>query len=118
MRDGKNNKKSKISLKLIMHCQQRVYADMKGLYQQIALLTEVQSQKTLFLKLCIMNALLHFLLCQSCYSLSQERVYGWAHIPFLGLIKKSYHGWLSVMMSPKASASQSCLGLRKPKSHH
>jgi len=45
MRDGKNNKKSEISLKLIMHCQQRMYVDMKGLYQQIALLTEVQSQK-------------------------------------------------------------------------
>ena len=41
--------------------------------------------------LCIMNTLLHFLLCQSCRSLRNVSLAG-LHIPFLGLIKRSYHG--------------------------
>ena len=53
-------------------------------------------QLSVFSKLCIMNILLYFLLlCQSCRSLSNvsfgDRV--------LGLIKCTYHGWLSMMTS-------------------
>jgi len=32
------------------------------------------------------------------------------HIPFLGLIKRSYHGWLIIVTSPEGSILQPCLG--------
>jgi len=42
-----------------------------------------------------MYTLLHFLLCQSYRSLRNVSLRD-QHIPFLSLIKKSYHGWLSM----------------------
>jgi len=45
-----------------------------------------------------MNTLLHFLLCQLCRSLRNVCL-GGLHIPFQGLIKRSYHGWLNMMTS-------------------
>ena len=61
-------------------------------------LLALSSQLSMFLKLCITNTLLHFLLCQSCRSF-RSASFGGLHIPFLGLIKRSYHGWLSMMTS-------------------
>ena len=58
----------------------------------------LSSQLSVFLKLCIMNILLYFLLCQSCRSFRNVSL-GGPHIPFLSLIRKSYHGWLSMMTS-------------------
>jgi len=45
-----------------------------------------------------MNTVLHFLLCQPCRSISNVSL-GSPHITFLGLIKSSYHGWLSMLTS-------------------
>jgi len=54
-------------------------------------LLTLSSQLSVFSKLCIINALMHFLLRQSCLSLRNVS---------LGLIKTSYHvGYLSVMTS-------------------
>jgi len=64
------------------------------------------SQLTVFLKLCIKNTILHFLLCQSCRNLRNISL-GDPHIPLLGLIKKSYRGWLSMMTSSEGSFSAS-----------
>jgi len=61
-------------------------------------LLALSSQLSVFLKLRIINTLLHFLLCQSSRSLRNVS-FGSLHIPFLGLIKRSYHGWLSMMTS-------------------
>jgi len=72
-------------------------------------------QLSVFLMLCIMNTLLHFLLCQSCLSLRNVSL-GGLHIPFLVLIKRSYHGWLIMMASSEGPVFQPCLGLPNPKS--
>jgi len=55
------------------------------------------SRLSVFSKLCLMNALLHFLLllCQS-YPLSQELTFVGR---ILGLITCAYHGWLSMKTS-------------------
>jgi len=55
-------------------------------------------QLSVSLKLYIVSTPLHFLLCQSCCSLRNVSVVG-QHMPFLGLITRSYHGWLSMMAS-------------------
>jgi len=44
------------------------------------------------------DTLLHRLLCRSCRSFRNVSL-GGPHIPLLGLIKKSYHGWLNMMTS-------------------
>ena len=60
----------------------------------------LSSQISVFVKSCIMNTLFPFAfsLCQSCRSLRKESLSD-MHIPFLGLIKMSYHGLLSMMTS-------------------
>jgi len=58
----------------------------------------LSSRLSVCLKLCVMNTFLHFLLCHSCRSLRNVSLCG-PHIPFLRLIKRSYHGWLSMMRS-------------------
>ena len=57
-------------------------------------LLTLSSHLSVFSKLCIMNTLLHFLLlwCQSCCSPRNNSFGG----RILGLIKCTYHGWLSV----------------------
>ena len=61
-------------------------------------LPALSSQLSVFLKLCIMNTLLHSLLvCQSCRSLGNVSLGG----RILCLIKSSHHGWLRMMTSSK-----------------
>jgi len=55
-------------------------------------------QISVSLKLCIMNTLVHFVLRQSCRILRNVSLCG-PHIPLRGLIKRSYHGWMSMMTS-------------------
>jgi len=56
------------------------------------------------LKLCMMNTALHFLLYQSCRSRRKVSL-GLLHISFLGLMKRSYHSWLSMITSSKGPFS-------------
>jgi len=72
----------------------------------VYVLLALSSHLSVFLKLCIMNTLLHFLLCQSCRSLRNVSL-GGLHFSFLGLIKRSYHGWLSMMTFSEGSPFQS-----------
>jgi len=53
-----------------------------------------------------MNTLFHFRLCQSCRRLRSISL-GGTHIPFLGLIERSYHGWLSMMTSSEGPSTRS-----------
>jgi len=62
-----------------------------------------------------MNTLLHFLLCQSYRSLSNVSL-GNPHIPFPGLIKKSYHGWLIILTSFEGPLFSLALGPPNAKS--
>jgi len=62
----------------------------------VLLLLALSSQLSVFSKLSILNNLLHFLLSQSCRSLRNVSLVG-PLIPFPGLVKKSYHGWLSLV---------------------
>jgi len=57
----------------------------------------LSSQRSVFSKLCSMKTLLHFFLlqCQSCCSLRKVFLCG----RISGLIKSSYHNWLSMMTS-------------------
>jgi len=73
-----------------------VGGDANLLSLDVYVLPSLLSQLSVFLKLCIMNTLLHFLLRQSCHSLRNVSL-GSPHIPLLGMIKRSYHGWVSVM---------------------
>jgi len=43
-----------------------------------------------------MHSLLLFLLCQSCRSLRNISLHG-QHVPFLDLIRRPFHSWLSMM---------------------
>jgi len=72
------------------------------------------SQLSMFLKLCIMNILLHILLCQSCRGLGNVSL-GGLYIPFLGLMNMSYlaeyddvirgplFSFASVLLKPKST---------------
>ena len=81
------------------NCMTReVRCDASLLSLNFYLLLALSSQLSVFLKLCIMKILLHFLLCQPCRGLRNISLDG-PHIPFLGLIERSYHGWLSTMTS-------------------
>ena len=73
---------------------------------------------SVLLKLCIMNAFLHFLLCQSCCSLRNASL-GGPHIPRVGLIdliKMSYDGWLSISTSSDGPPFKASLWPPNPKS--
>jgi len=61
-----------------------------------------------------MNALVRFLLSQSCRNFKNVSM-GGPHIIFLSLIKRSYYGWLSRMTSSEGPF-QLCLGPPNPKS--
>jgi len=80
-------------------------------------LLALSSQFSVFLKLCIVNTggtLLQFLLCQSCRSLRNASL-GGLDMPFLGLIKGSYHFWLNEMTSSEGPSFHPCLEPPKPK---
>ena len=87
-----------------------VEGDANSLSLNFYVLLALSSQLSVFLRSCIMNTLLHFLSRQSCRSLGNVCLDG-RHIPFLGLIKRSYHGWLS-MMTSSDGPFQPCLGPR------
>jgi len=94
-----------------------VDGDASLLSLKLYVLLAVSSHLSVLLKLCIMNTLLHFLLCQLCGSLTfRNKSLGGQHIIFPGLIKRSYHDWLSIMTSSEDSPFQPCLGPPTPKS--
>jgi len=64
--------------------------------------------------LCILNTLLHFVLCQSCRSLRYISL-GGSPIPFPGLIKRFYQGWLSMMTSSQGPLFSLASGSPNPK---
>ena len=77
---------------------------------KIYVLLDLFSQPSVLLNLSIMNTLVHFLLYQSCRSLWNVSL-GGPHIPFLGLIRWPYHGWLNIMTSPEGPPFQPRLGV-------
>jgi len=96
-----------------MRCKTREMgcdANLLSLYVLLAL----SSQLSVILKLCITNILVHFLLSQLCRSLRNVSL-GCPHIPSVDLIKKSYHGWLGMMVSSESPLFQPCLGSPNPK---
>jgi len=80
------------------------WGSMPICYRLTFVLLALSSQLSVFLKLCVMNVLLLFLLCQLCRSIRN------ASFPFQGLIKRSYHGWLSMMTSSDDPPFQPCVG--------
>jgi len=56
-----------------------------------------------------MNTLLNNLICQS-YRSHGNVTLGEPHIPFLVLLKRSYRGWLSMMMSSRGPLSRLASG--------
>jgi len=93
----------------------KVWGDAKLLSLNFYVLLTFSSQLTVFSKLCVMNTLLHFLSCRSCRSLRNVSV-GGPHVPFQGLIKRSYHDWLNVMTSSEGPLFSIASGSPKSKS--
>jgi len=97
-----NFQKGKVYYLLMVNAEKRDVKIKKRGYANLLspnfyVLRVLSSQLSVFLMLCIMNTLLHFLLllCQLCRSLRNVSLGG----RILGLIKLSYHGWLSMMTS-------------------
>ena len=89
------------------------WGDANLLSPNVYVLPALFSQLLVFLRLCVMNTLLHFLilLCQSCRSLRNESLGG----RILSLIKSSHHGWLSIMTSSEGPLFSLASGPPNPK---